>query len=58
VVTMLAGFAGGTIAFWFEIVWLVWAFVALIVVGLLAGIVMAKLGYGVKGPKYVPKAHS
>lgn len=58
VVIMLVGFTGGTLAFWFEQAWLVWAFVALIVVGLIAGLVLAKLGYGVKGPRYVPKVHS
>lgn len=58
VVIMLIGFTGGTLAFWFEIVWLVWAFAALIVAGAIVGLVLAKLGYGVKGPRYVPKAHS
>jgi hypothetical protein len=58
VVIMLVGFAGGTIAFWLEIAWLVWVFVALIVIGLIIGLVLAKMGYGVKGPRYVPKVHS
>ena len=39
-------------------VWLVWASAALLVLGLITGVVLAKLGYGVKGPKYLPKAHS
>jgi len=58
VTIMLTAFAIGTFAFWFEVVWLVWASAALLVVGLLVGVVLAKLGYGVKGPKYLPKAHS
>jgi hypothetical protein len=35
----------------------VWASAGLLVVGALVGLVLAKLGYGVKGPKYVAKAH-
>ena len=58
VTIMLTAFVIGTFAFWFEVVWLVWASAALLVLGLIAGIVLAKLGYGVKGPKYLPKAHS
>ena len=30
---------------------------AFVVVGWLAGVVLAKAGWGVKGPKYSPKAH-
>jgi hypothetical protein len=57
VIIMLIAFAGGTLAFWFQIVWLVWAFAGLIVVGAIVGGVLAKLGYGVRGPRYLPKAH-
>lgn len=58
VTIMLTAFVIGTFAFWFEVVWLVWASAALLVLGLITGVVLAKLGYGVKGPKYLPKAHS
>jgi membrane protein YdbS with pleckstrin-like domain len=58
VVVMLVGVTGGTLAFWFEVEWLVWAFVGLIVLGFLIGLMLARLGYGVKGPRYVPKVHS
>ena len=58
VTIMLTAFVIGTFAFWFEVVWLVWASAALLVLGLIAGVVLAKLGYGVKGPKYLPKVHS
>lgn len=58
VVIMLLGFAVGTVAFFLEIVPVVWVGVGIIVFGLLAGLVAAKLGYGVKGPRYVPKSHS
>jgi len=58
VVIMLVGFAVGTIAYWFAVVPVVFIGVALIVIGLIVGIVMSKLGFGVNGPKYSPKAHS
>lgn len=57
VIIMLIAFIGGTLAFWFDQPVLVWAAAGLLVVGVLVGVVMAKLGYGVKGPRYVPKAH-
>jgi len=55
VVIMLLAFTIGTLAFWFDIAWLVWASVGLLVVGALVGWLLAKLGYGVRGPRYVPK---
>lgn len=58
VVIMLVGFTIGTIAFFFEIAWVVWASAALVLLGWITGGVLAKLGYGVKGPRYVPKVHS
>lgn len=57
VVIMLIGFAGGTLAFCLGQPALVWASVVVIVVGAIAGWVLAKAGYGVNGPKYTPKAH-
>lgn len=58
VVIMLIGFAGGTFAFWFDQPLLVWVSVGVVVLGLIAGFVLAKLGYGVRGSRYVPKNHS
>jgi hypothetical protein len=58
VIIMLIAIALGTLAFWLDMAWLVWASVALLVVGALVGWILAKVGYGVAGPKYVPKAHS
>ena len=58
VVIMLIGFAGGTLAFWFDRPTLVFVSVGVVVLGLIAGGVLAKLGYGVKGPRYAPKSHS
>jgi hypothetical protein len=62
VTIMLVAFTIGTFAFWFSangapLQWLVWVSAGLLVVGVLVGLVMSKLGYGVNGPKYVPKAH-
>ena len=57
VIIMLIAIALGTLAFWLDMAWLVWASVALLVVGALVGWILAKVGYGVAGPKYVPKAH-
>lgn len=57
VIIMLVAFVVGTVAFWFDMPWLVWASAGLLVLGLIVGWVMAKAGYGVRGPKYVPKAH-
>ncbi|MFC4225207.1 DUF6704 family protein [Lysinibacter cavernae] len=55
VVVMLIAFAIGTVAFFLHMAWLVWAAAGLLVVGLLIGFIMSKAGYGVNGPKYVPK---
>ena len=46
VTIMLIAFSNGTVAFFFEIVWLVWASAALLLLGLVAGWIMAKAGYG------------
>lgn len=64
VVVMLIGFAVGTVALFIDttydanLLWLVWVGAALIALGLILGFVLAKLGYGVRGPKYQPKRHS
>ncbi len=57
VVIMLVGFTAGTVAFCFELPVLVWASVGVIIIGAIVGWVLARAGYGVKGPKYSPKAH-
>ncbi|MGO4782375.1 DUF6704 family protein [Cryobacterium sp. W22_MBD10_FK3] len=46
VTIMLIAFSIGTVAFFFEVVWLVWASAALLLAGLVAGWIMAKAGYG------------
>lgn len=57
VVIMLVAFSIGTIAFFFSIEWVVWASAVLLVLGLLTGFVLARMGYGVGGSKHTPKAH-
>lgn len=57
VVIMLLAITIGTLAYWFDLAWLVWASAGLVVVGLLVGVAMAKAGYGVNGSKYTPKEH-
>jgi len=57
VTIMLIGFAIGTVAFFFSIVWLVWASVVLVVLGFLSGFGLARAGYGVGGSKSLSKGH-
>jgi hypothetical protein len=57
VTIMLVAFAGGTLAFWFDQPLLVWVSAGVLVLGPIVGLILAKLGYGVNGPKYAPKAH-
>ena len=57
VVIMLVGFAGGTLAFWLDIPWLVWVAAGVVVIGLIVGLILARVGYGVSGPRYAPKQH-
>lgn len=57
VVIMLIAFSIGTIAFFFNLQFLVWAAVGLLVVGIIVGFVMKRMGYGVYGAKYTPKGH-
>ncbi|RNE66533.1 DUF6704 family protein [Cryobacterium tepidiphilum] len=47
VIIMLVAFLIGTVAFFFAIEWLVWASVGLLVIGLIVGWVMKRMGYGV-----------
>jgi hypothetical protein len=57
VVVMLVGIAIGTVAFFFAIVWLVWASAALVVVGALIGWILARAGFGVGGARVAQKTH-
>ena len=55
VVVMLLGCALGTGAFMMHQAWLVWVGVGVVVVGALLCWILAKAGYGARGPKYTPK---
>ncbi|MCC6855103.1 MAG: hypothetical protein IT189_03465 [Microbacteriaceae bacterium] len=57
VIIMLVAFAIGTLAFWFDIAWLVFASAGLVIVGALVGYVLKRAGYGVNGAKVTPRAH-
>ena len=57
VLSMLFAITLGTVAFVLEIPWLVWASVGLFVVGIGTGWVLSRAGFGVNGPKYIPKSH-
>lgn len=57
VTIMLIAFAIGTVAFFLDVQWLVWASAVLLVVGAIVGWALAKVGYGVDGDKVAPKAH-
>lgn len=56
VIVMLIGIAVGTVAFFLHQAWLVWICAGVVAVGILLGIILAKMGYGVNGPKFVPKS--
>ncbi|WP_341954835.1 DUF6704 family protein [Salinibacterium sp. TMP30] len=58
VVIMLVAFVIGTFAFWFVVPWLVFASAGLVVVGLIVGLVLSKLGYGVGGDKLTAEPHN
>lgn len=55
VTVMTLGFAIGALGFWFVTMWMNWLAVALVVAGPIIGWILAKLGYGVAGPRFVPK---
>lgn len=52
---MTTAFVVGTVAFWFESMLLVWVAIALLVLGPIAGWILAKAGYGIAGPRFQPK---
>ena len=58
VIIMLVAFAIGTLAFWFAIVWLVWAAAGLFVLGAIVGLILRAAGFGVGGDRLKPTAHS
>lgn len=57
VTIMLIAFVIGTVAFFLDLQWLVWASAGLLVVGALVGWALSRAGYGVGGSKVSEKAH-
>ena len=57
VIIMLVAVSIGTVAFFFNGQVMVWVAVALLVIGMLVGYVLKRMGYGVYGAKYTPKGH-
>ena len=55
VIIMLVAFTIGTVAFFLDLPAVVWASVGLLIVGLIVGAVLSRLGYGVSGAGYTPK---
>ena len=58
VIIMLVAFTIGTVAVFIEMWWLVWVAVGLLVVGVIAGAVMKRIGYGVGGHRVAKREHS
>lgn len=57
VVIMLLAIALGTVFFFLDLPVLVYICAGLVLVGLLVGWILSRAGYGVNGPKYLPKEH-
>ncbi|MFT4233571.1 MAG: HGxxPAAW family protein [Microbacterium sp.] len=57
VTIMLVALFIAWIAFFVWVPWLLIASIVLFVIGPIAGLVLSKAGYGVRGPKYQPKEH-
>lgn len=55
VIMMTVGFIIGALGFWFVSMWMIYVAAALVVVGPLVGWILAKVGYGIAGPRYAPK---
>lgn len=47
----------GTVAFFLDLPWLVWASTAVFVLGLVAGWIMSKIGYGVADATTANQGH-
>ena len=57
VIIMLVAFAIGTLAFCLDLPIVVGIAAVLALLGLLTGVVLSRIGYGVYGPKYASKDH-
>lgn len=57
VTIMLLAFAAGAVFFFLDMPVAVVVCAVIMLLGLFSGWLLAKLGWGVNGPKYSPKAH-
>lgn len=57
VTIMLLAFVAGTVFFVLDMPWFVVGSAVALILGWVVGGILAKLGWGVNGPKYTPKAH-
>jgi hypothetical protein len=57
VIIALVGIAIGTVAFFFDVQWLVWAAAGLTLIGFIAGFILSRAGYGVHGAKTLQREH-
>lgn len=57
VIVMLLGIAAGAVFFFLNMPVLVWVSAGIVLLGVLLGLILAKAGYGVNGPKFSPKTH-
>ncbi len=57
VIVMLLGIAGGTVAFYFAVEWMVWVCAGVVVFGALLGLILSKAGLGVNGSRAAARAH-
>ena len=57
VIVMLIGIAAGAVFFFLHNAVMVWVCAGVVLLGLILGLILAKAGYGVKGPKFAPKTH-
>ena len=57
VTIMLVAITLGTLFFFLDMPVLVWICAAFVPIGLIAGWVLAKAGYGARGNRIVPKTH-
>ncbi len=57
VTIMLVGFTIGTVAFFLTLAWLVLASAGIMLVGLIVGWIMSRVGYGVDDAVSTPESH-
>ena len=55
VIVMLIGIAAGAVFFFLHNATMVWVCAGVVLLGLVLGFILSKAGYGVNGPKYLPK---